>query len=53
MGSTVNTWQCCRCGMTGMLKEINPQCTEHNCQHARCSNCIVFTDTVGPAKPFK
>lgn len=53
MGITVNTWECCRCGMSGMLKDTNPQCTEISCQHARCKNCIVHTDSVGPAKPFK
>ncbi|KAL7823712.1 hypothetical protein V8C26DRAFT_383631 [Trichoderma gracile] len=37
----IYTWQCCRCGITGLLLEADIQGSEYHCQHRRCGTCHV------------
>ncbi|PTB57731.1 hypothetical protein M431DRAFT_491969 [Trichoderma harzianum CBS 226.95] len=52
-GSKMKTWKCCKCGLGGLRKDTTPQCSEHDCQHPRCSNCSLYEDSMGPSRPFK
>lgn len=52
MGETVHTWECCRCGMGGLVYQTTMQCLELTCQHRRCGQCKYFVDSVGPAKAW-
>ncbi|QYS95104.1 ANK_REP_REGION domain-containing protein [Trichoderma simmonsii] len=38
------TWQCCQCGMGGHLFNVDYYCTEHDCRHPFCHNCLINFD---------
>ncbi|KAH0497863.1 hypothetical protein TgHK011_005145 [Trichoderma gracile] len=45
--SVVFSWSCCQCGMSGLLLEVDLQCTEFNCQHRPCGKCHISKVSVG------
>lgn len=40
--SSTKLWTCCHCGDGPMSVKIVASCTNYNCQHQRCSNCVVY-----------
>ncbi|KAL7801993.1 hypothetical protein V8C43DRAFT_272440 [Trichoderma afarasin] len=43
------TWQCCQCGTGDLEFHIDYYCTERDCRHPFCHNCLINFDYVGSA----
>ncbi|OPB37609.1 hypothetical protein A0O28_0045210 [Trichoderma guizhouense] len=35
------TWQCCQCGTGDLEFHVDYYCTEHDCRHPFCQNCLI------------
>ncbi|PKK49204.1 hypothetical protein CI102_3826 [Trichoderma harzianum] len=43
------TWQCCQCGTGDLEFHVDYYCTERDCRHPFCHNCLINFDYVGSA----
>ncbi|KAM6486416.1 hypothetical protein HDV62DRAFT_215847 [Trichoderma sp. SZMC 28011] len=43
------TWQCCQCGTRDLEFHVDYYCTERDCRHPFCHNCLINFDYVGSA----